>query len=210
MFTGIIRAIASLRRVTRRGNTLILQITCPRRWRLKPGDSVAVNGVCLTVESVSRSHPSFALTPETLAKTTFGSGLPAQANLERSLRVGDELGGHFVFGHVDATGKIARIVPMAKPSRILDKVGTKSKSAKMYTISFPKKFGNLIAPKGSVAVDGVSLTVVRAGAGTFTASLVPYTLAHTTLGFRRVGGQVNLEFDMMAKYAAKQSNYSKF
>lgn len=191
MFTGIIKEIAEVRSVRKKGGSLFLEIQKPKGWKVKPGDSVAAQGACLTVRKLQiadgRLQMVFECMPETLSKTIFGGRVPKRVNLELPMRFSDRVGGHFVTGHIDAIGKISGVVKKGT-SEVLD-------------ISFPKKFVKLVVPKGSIAVDGVSLTIVDVGLGRFSVSLVSYTLEHTTLGEHRVGDIVNLEFDILAKYA---------
>ncbi|MEK7479155.1 MAG: riboflavin synthase [Patescibacteria group bacterium] len=198
MFTGVIRTISHARKWEKKGGSLFLEIQKPHAWKIKAGDSVAVNGTCLTVKKIQLQAMVFELMPETLSKTTFGKKIPQRVNLELPMRLSDRVNGHFVTGHVDATGKISRI--------------TKNGTSKMVEISFPKKFVKLVVSKGSIAVDGVSLTVTGSpstGSGTkfsyFSVSLVSYTLENTTLGERKVGDLVNLELDILAKYGARSS-----
>jgi riboflavin synthase len=156
---------------------------------IKLGDSVAINGCCLTVVNVQKEKLTFQAGPETLAKTNLGSFVAGEkVNLERSLRFGDRLGGHIVQGHVDGVGTIK--------SRL--------KSGEWETVTFEAgELVRLAAPKGSIAVDGVSLTVVDVGDTTFRVALIPHTLAVTTLGVKKVGERVNLETDMFAKYVVR-------
>lgn len=190
MFTGIIEAIAPVEKKTARGGSLVLLIAAPRGWKVRAGDSIATNGVCLTVRRVARGAAwETELMPETLARTAFGKEVPKAVNLERSLTLGSALGGHLVTGHVDAVGKITKVAPRG--------------ASRMYTISFPARFARLVAEKGSIAVDGVSLTVVDAGRDCCTVGLVDYTLGATTLGSKGAGALVNIEFDILAKYVAR-------
>ncbi|PIR86965.1 MAG: riboflavin synthase [Candidatus Harrisonbacteria bacterium CG10_big_fil_rev_8_21_14_0_10_49_15] len=186
MFTGIIKAVALIKHAEVKDGSLFLTIARPKGWRMKPGDSISTDGACLTVRSVNKKQYTVELMPETLDKTYFGKQICLQVNLEQSLRVTDRLDGHIVLGHVDAVGVIKKI---ANDGR-----------AKVYTIQFPARSAALVAPKGSITVDGVSLTVTRATKTTFSVSLVEYTLNHTALGQKQIGDLVNLEFDVLAKY----------
>ena len=186
MFTGIIEATARVRRKTGAGRSVLFVIEKPKRWNIIRGESVAVDGTCLTVKEVGKGNWVTELMPETLGKTYFVKHMPNAVNLERPLKLSDRLGGHLLLGHIDATGTITRI--------------TARGSSKVYRIAFLKKFSRLVAEKGSVAVDGISLTVVNASKGWFTVSLVDYTMKHTTLGRKKTGDWVNLEFDVIAKY----------
>lgn len=186
MFSGIISAIATIERSQMKNGSLFLTIQKPRGWRVKPGDSIATDGVCLTVKSVKGNSYTTELMDETLKKTVFGKKIPKTVNVEKPLRVSSLLDGHIVQGHIDTTGKITRI----------KKIG----SSKLITFSYPKEFSRLVAPKGSIAIDGISLTVVDAKTGACTISFVDYTLKHTTIGKKNVNDPVNIEFDIIAKY----------
>ena len=151
------------------------------------GESVAVNGVCLTVMPQEDGSLVADLSNETLSLTTLGSlASGARVNVERALAVGDRLGGHIVQGHVDTTG-------------VLLSIKSEGEFA-VYRWSFPAEFADLVVSKGSIAVDGVSLTIVEPDAGSFAVALIPETLRRTNIGDSRLGDPVNLEFDMMAKY----------
>jgi len=186
MFTGIIKAVSPIKKAAPSRGSLFLTITKPSGWKLQAGESVSVDGVCLTVAKIGRTAYVSELMPETLRQTAFGREVPAAVNLERSLQLSDRVGGHFVSGHVDAVGTIAAI-------------GRQGRSY-VYKISFPRRFRKLLTAKGSIAVDGVSLTVVKVAPASFSVSLVSHTLKHTTLGRKPVGAPVNLEFDMIAKH----------
>lgn len=195
MFTGIVKTTTKIREAVRKNGSLILKIEKPKKWKLVPGDSVATDGVCLTVKKVGSQFYFTELMPATLAKTTFGVQLPQKVNLEPPLSLSDLLGGHMVMGHVDTVGKIEKIKSLG--------------DSKIFQISFPKEYRGLVAPKAAVAVAGVSLTVVEAGKNWFTVSLVDYTLKHTTLGEKTKGHLVNLEFDIIAKYLERILRYEK-
>ncbi len=186
MFTGIIRKVADVKNAAGKNGSLFLVIEKPDKWKIKPGDSIATDGVCLTVKSIGSRDYLTELMSETLAKTTFGKVLPKKVNLEPALTLADPLGGHLLMGHVDAIG-VVREMSKHGASRILK-------------INFPAKFAKFVVPKGAIAVDGISLTVVDAGKNWFTASVVDYTIKHTTLGKKKEGELANLEFDIIAKY----------
>ena len=192
MFTGIIQHVGVIKKTERRQGSLFLTVTAPRGWKFKPGDSIAADGVCLTVQKVSKGFYTTELMPETLKKTTFGKSFPATVNLERPLKFGARLDGHLVQGHVDGVGKIEAV--------------KKNGLSHVVAISFPQRFKKLIVSKGSIAVDGVSLTVVRVKKNVFSVALVSYTIKHTTLGKKKAGDLVNLEFDILRKYA-KRTNW---
>jgi riboflavin synthase len=192
MFTGLVQALGTVRAVTDvnsgRRLTIAEGAIAPK---LELGESVSVNGACLTFVSGTADGFDFEVGPETLVKTNLGRLVPGdRVNLERSLRVGDALGGHFVTGHVDCVGTI---------------LGTAIDGDWLNVwFGFPAgEFDALLVPKGSVAVDGISLTVVDVKADRFSVMLIPHTRAHTTLGFKAVGAAVNLEFDLLAKHVQK-------
>ena len=162
---------------------------------LAPGESVACSGVCLTVVERGGGIASFDAVPETLARTTVGSWAPGAAvNLERALAVGDRLGGHLVQGHVDAVGEVLSRVAEGQGARL--------------TISLPASIAPLVAEKGSIAIDGVSLTVASVGRDRFEVALIPETLARTTLGAARPGTKVNLEADVLARHVARLREFA--
>lgn len=191
MFSGLVQAVGVLERRLAQGSGARLEVrgTLPGP-PVALGESVAVAGACLTVERVEGGSFTFFCSAETLSRTTLGQ-LPvgAKVNLERALRVGDALGGHWVSGHVDARVRVlARRV--AGEGLVL-------------RVELPGHLAPEVAEKGSVALDGVSLTVARRGRGWFEVALVPYTLEGTTLGMLRVGSVVNLETDLLAKYVRR-------
>lgn len=193
MFTGIIQAVTPIKQAKRSSGSLFLTIQKPPGWKLKAGDSVATNGVCLTVKKQEKLTYLTELSSETLARTSFRLQLPITVNVERPLRLADLISGHLVLGHVDTVGKIIAISKQRSP---------------VYTISLPKKFQPWLVEKGSVAVDGISLTVVDLGKSWFTVVVVDYTLRHTTLGQKNIGDAVNLEFDVIGKYIRQLNKYA--
>jgi riboflavin synthase len=187
MFTGIIEEVGEIAQTQQQGMAVFFGIRASFAKELKEGDSVCVNGACLTVVAVQPPLFWVEAVEETLARTNLGFLKPGdKVNLERALSVAGRFGGHFVQGHVDGTGVIAQIVPRLR--------------SKVMRIHTPKELMQYIVPKGSIAVDGVSLTVVDVGSDWFTVSLIPFTLEHTTLRLRKVGDVVNLEVDILAKY----------
>lgn len=190
MFTGLVETVAEIISSKKIGQNLVLIIKKPPRWKLKVGDSVAVDGTCLTVVKTRTNNFSVALTPETLAKTSFGGTRPKKVNLERPLRLNSLVGGHLVLGHIDTVGRIVSLV--------------KDKKGVLLKISFSKSFARLVVPKGSIALDGVSLTVVVCSKNTATIALIPHTVKHTTLGFKKIGDTVNIEFDIIGKYTTRR------
>ena len=188
MFTGLIQDVG---RVARRED-LRLWVEGSLR-RLRRGDSVAVNGVCLTVTGAAaagrRTVWRFDLSEETARLTTLGTCVPGRpVNLEAALKIGDALGGHIVQGHVDGIGRVEAVRP--------------EKGGRLLTFSFPPALKDFLVSKGSIAVDGISLTVVRPRGARFDAAIIPHTDAHTTLGTARVGDAVNIEADPLAKHVA--------
>lgn len=183
MFTGLIQELGRVAAVGKR----TLELRC-RLSGLKKGDSVAVNGACLTVTEKAAGRLSFDVSAETWRLTNLGALKPGQAvNLEPALRAGGALGGHLVSGHVDAR------------ARVLEKE-RQSGGFWRLRVGLPATLRGLIARKGSIAVDGVSLTITGLGRGWFETVLVPHTLKNTNLGARRAGQLVNLEADMLARY----------
>jgi len=191
MFTGLVESLGTVRDVSSDGTGTLLVIEEPTIAKDLPlGASVALNGVCLTVVAADDRSFSFQAGPETLKLTNLGTLRPGmKINLERSLRLGDRLGGHIVQGHVDGVGQIER----------------RERQADWETIWFtcPPELTRLMIRKGSITVDGVSLTLVDVEPGRFSVALIPHTLAVTTLGFKGPGDRVNLEIDMFAKYVFK-------
>jgi riboflavin synthase len=194
MFTGIIREVGSL--LTRRdaGDTY-LRIGCRRApENIETGASIACNGICLTVvaagSDAGQNWFEVAASSETKAKTTLGAWQPGQRiNLEPALRLGDELGGHIVSGHVDGIGEIAAIRPEGDSHRL--------------TIKIPAGLAKFIASKGSIAVDGISLTVNEVTPDSFGVNIIPHTWSVTSLAGAEPGSQVNLEIDLLARYVAR-------
>ncbi|GBD42120.1 Riboflavin synthase [bacterium HR39] len=192
MFTGIVTHIGRIRGVEERDGGRLFLVEPPFDPRtLELGASVAHDGVCLTVCGHVDGGYLVHAVRETLARTTLASWTPGRrVNLERSLRLGDELGGHLVFGHVDATGEVLEVAEEGSMWRMV--------------VGIPRRLAPLVAVKGSIAVDGVSLTVTGAADDRFAVALVPHTREVTTLGERRPGDRVNVEVDMLARYVARQ------
>lgn len=188
MFTGIIEELGIIRAMDRRTDSIVLTIeahTVLEGTRI--GDSIAVNGVCLTVTSLNDTSFTADVMHETMRRTSFcelRTGSPV--NLERAMQVGGRLGGHIVSGHIDGTGHVSRI--------------ENDGIARVITISIPKDMAPFIVEKGSITIDGISLTVVSAGSSQFSVSIIPHTMSHTTLMGKHPGAIVNLETDIVGKY----------
>jgi riboflavin synthase len=186
VFSGIVECLGEVVAVRRRGGDA--ELTISSRFRgLVLGESIAVNGACMTVTSRRGGTFSCIVSAESLRRTTLGdlrSGRPV--NLERSLRVSDRLSGHFVFGHVDGIGSLAALTPEG--------------GSALYRFAIPAGIGRFLVEKGSIAVEGVSLTVFDCGRRSFTVTVIPHTAEATTLGAMRPGQRVNLETDMLARY----------
>lgn len=190
MFTGLIETTGVVRALTRVAGGLRVSIESPLAADLAPGDSVATSGVCLTVVERDDRAWSADVSPETLRVTALGALAPGSTvNLERPLAVGSRLGGHFVQGHVDGTGRIEAVEAEGEFRRV--------------RISFPAALAPYFIEKGSVAVDGISLTVASLDATTFDVQIIPHTWAATTLQDARPGAIVNLECDMVGKYVLR-------
>lgn len=191
MFTGIIEEIGSVRRVAAGSRAGSIEIACRVVvCDARVGDSIAVNGVCLTVTSRSASGFSADVMPETLSRSNLGALRPGdRVNLERAMRADGRFGGHIVSGHIDGVGVVSKIAPDANAVRI--------------GVSAPKAICRLVVEKGSIAIDGVSLTVTDAGASSFEVSVIPHTGEETTLLSKRIGDRVNLECDIIGKYVEK-------
>ena len=184
MFTGIVEEIGTINNLV----NSVLTIQAEKVLTdIKLGDSIAVNGTCLTVVNFTESKFSVDLAPETLRRTTFGDLNPGDTvNLERALAANDRFGGHMVQGHVDATGRVISIRDEGDSS--------------IFRISNPKRLKPYLVEKGFIAIDGISLTIVKALTSSFTLSVIPYTRINTNLRDQRIGGKVNLEVDILAKY----------
>jgi riboflavin synthase len=192
LFTGIVQDVGRVVARESRGGDEHLTIACERLdlSQLRTGDSVSVQGCCLTATAVSGRTFSCDLSRETLSRTTLGAlAMGSPVNLEPALRAGDALGGHFVSGHVDGVGRVATATGDARSLRV--------------TIEAPAELLRYLAPKGSVAIDGVSLTINSVEGASFAVNLIPHTLTVTTLGALAPGSPVNLEVDQVARYVAR-------
>jgi riboflavin synthase len=191
MFTGLVEGVGELVGLTPMAGGLRLAVkTSFPAGELTLGESVAVAGACLTVVAIEAPRASFEVSPETLASTTFPlKKVGDRVNLERALRIGDRLGGHLVTGHVDGVGVVREVRPGPAHTQI--------------KFELPATLSRFVIPKGSIAVDGVSLTVNTCPGNTFTVNLIPHTARETTLATLKVGDRVNLETDIIGKYVAR-------
>lgn len=194
MFTGIITDIGTVRAVARNGDTRFEINTAYDLATVELGASISCNGCCLTVVEKGSGWFAIQASAETLSKTTLGSwGQGTRINLERALKIGDELGGHIVSGHVDGLGEIVSIASEGESKRFRIRVGD--------------ELARFIAPKGSVAVDGTSLTVNEVERNVFGVNIIPHTQTATTWGGMHEGQRVNIEIDMLARYVARLTEY---
>jgi riboflavin synthase len=184
VFTGIVEEVGIVTKINDKAMT-VRASKVPEDMKL--GDSIAVNGACLTAVDFSRSEFSVDLSPETMRRASLGQlSVGGPVNLERALLVSDRMGGHIVQGHVDGTGRVMSI--------------RSDGDSIIFRVRVPKRLNRYIVEKGFVAVDGISLTVVKRGASSFTVAVIPYTLENTNLSAVSVGDRVNLEADILAKY----------
>ena len=188
MFTGIVEEIGKIVGLSREGGGIRLHVSSPKSIKeLEVNDSIAVNGACQTV--ISKKGDSFEVeaVEETLKKTTFSSlKIGERVNLELPMKLNERLGGHMVLGHIDYVGKIMRI--------------DKRESSWMFSIQFPKQFSKYTIPIGSIAIDGVSLTIAGLKENNIQLSIIPHTMNNTIFKFRKVKDNVNIEFDIIGKY----------
>jgi riboflavin synthase len=196
MFTGLIEAVGKVAELKTTASGFRLRIRTTLASELTSGDSLAVNGACLTVIAADRGEVHADIGPETARVTTLGSLRPEQrVNLERSMRADGRIGGHFVQGHIDGTGVVDEIRPDG--------------DSRWLTISFDRGLSPYFVRKGSIAVDGVSLTVAGLGGNVFDAMIIPFTWGNTSLSALRVRDHVNLECDMIGKYVARAIELSE-
>jgi riboflavin synthase len=190
MFTGLIEQVGTLADVAPIPGGMRLRVSAPMAGEVAPGDSVSVNGVCLTATSADDSGLRFDVGPETTRVTTLGDlKAGALVNLERAMRADSRFGGHFVQGHVDATGTVESL--------------REEGEARWLSVAFPSSVRAYLVRKGSIAVDGISLTVADLADGRFDVMIIPFTWAQTNLPSLRPGDRVNLECDMVGKYVAR-------
>lgn len=197
MFTGIIKELGSVKSIEKIGDIYRLEIESKSISKSADiGDSIALNGVCLTLVKKNNGILSFDCMEETIRRTALG-GLKSNdwVNLEGALRAGDPLGGHFVLGHVDCLGMVRNF-------------GKQGNDVSM-EIEVPGEFRRLVVEKGSIAIDGISLTIGKAQANNFKVYIIPHTLKVTTLGSKKRGDRVNIEFDIIGKYVLKSEGLDK-
>ncbi len=190
MFTGIVEELGRVKKILKRSNLVVFEIKADKVSEdAKIGDSISMNGVCLTVVRVENGFLIFEIIPETLNLTNLGNLRVAdKVNLERALKIGERLSGHFVTGHIDCLGIIRRKNYLSNNL--------------CFEIAVPAKFMPYIIPKGSITVDGISLTIAEKKSNTFSVYIIPHTLKNTTLGFNGPSDKVNIEFDILAKRIA--------
>ena len=196
MFTGIIETQASVAAIVHEGSNVHYTINSNITRELKVDQSVAHNGVCLTVTDISGDEYKVTAVAETMNKTNLGTWkVGDKLNIERALRAGDRLDGHFVQGHVDATATCIE-------KQTLD-------GSWLFRFRFPKKFAALIIEKGSVCINGVSLTLFNIGLDEFTVTIIPYTYTHTNFNAIEAGSIVNIEFDVLGKYSLRMAEINE-
>lgn len=194
MFTGIIEGLGTIKKFNKNTKTRSaakMKVDLGKLAKgLKVGHSVAINGVCLTVTKISKNQAEFEMIGETLKKTDLGAlELEDKVNIERSLKVGERMEGHFVLGHIDDIGKIIKIEK--KPTEI------------KFWIKLPKNLARYVVQKSSIAIDGISLTLVDIIKNKISVCIIPHTMKITNLGSKKIGDKVNIEIDILGKYATK-------
>lgn len=190
MFTGLVETVGTIKRVERKGANHLLAIEADFAPEMKPGESVAVNGCCLTVVAINGRFFQVEAVAQTLKATNLSRlVVGARVNLERALKMGERVGGHLVLGHIDEVGILKRIERRSGETR--------------WTVGVKPESGRFLVPKGSVAIEGVSLTVASVKRGEFSVNLIPFTLRQTVLGERRQGDKVNIEYDILIKSAQR-------
>ncbi len=190
MFTGIIENLGKIQNIEKEDGNLHLTVNSTITSALKIDQSVSHNGVCLTVIDIEANNYTVTAIQETLLKTNLGSIKPGDnINLERAMKLGDRLDGHLVQGHVDQTAICTAI--------------KEDKGSWIFSFSYDKKQNNITIEKGSITVNGVSLTVVNSKQHEFSVAIIPYTYSHTTFKFLKIGDVVNLEFDVIGKYVKR-------
>ncbi|WP_457625207.1 riboflavin synthase [Persephonella sp.] len=191
MFTGLIEEVGKIKDVKASAGGITIKVQVEKAVEdVRIGDSVAVNGVCLTVTDIQGSSLSFDLSQETVSRSNLGRlkvGDPV--NIERALKLSDRLGGHIVQGHVDTVGTVKRIIYRGEHTE--------------FVIQFPQEFQDLVIEKGSVAVDGISLTINEIHGNEISINIIPHTIENTNLKYKKTGDSVNIEFDILGKYVKK-------
>ena len=191
MFTGIIECMGLVEKKVSNGTNISFWISSPLSEALKVDQSLAHDGVCLTVEAIESGLHCVTAVSETILKTCLGSWEPGKRiNLERAMVLGGRLDGHLVQGHVDATGTCQYV--------------ENQEGSWLYGFSFPSNFASLIIEKGSICINGISLTAFQVGKDSFSVAVIPYTYEHTNIKEVKTGSKVNLEFDMVGKYIARK------
>ncbi|MDD5561173.1 MAG: riboflavin synthase [Candidatus Omnitrophica bacterium] len=187
MFTGIIEELGKVKRITYRGRVMVLEVSAQKTlYDVRIGDSISLNGVCLTVTSIKGGALCFEVMAETFKKTNLGLlRVGEEVNIERSLKLGDRLSGHFVTGHIDCLGLIRR--------------KGMHKGNLAFEIAVPESFIRYCLPKGSISLDGISLTLADRRANIISVYVIPHTLKNTTLSFKGTSDKLNVEFDILAK-----------
>lgn len=190
MFSGIIEQTTNAKKIEKTGNSLRLHLKLPKGWKVKKGESISIDGICSTVESLKDGKFGIYYMPETLRKVaTQEISMSHLFNLERSLTLQSLIGGHLVSGHIDTTAQLFSI--------------KKEQDSKVMKFKINQKYTKYIIEKGSIAINGVSLTIISVGKDYLSISLIPYTLKNTNLGELEAGNLVNIELDMIAKYLEK-------
>ena len=196
MFTGIIESLGVLKKIIHQQDNINFSLICPFTSELKIDQSLAHNGVCLTVVDIQNQEYTVTAIAETLQKTNLGNlKINDEVNLERCLKLGDRLDGHLVQGHVDQTGLCTNVI--------------EQNGSWQFYFEYDKTQNNLTVSKGSICINGVSLTVVDSGINTFSVCIIPYTFEHTNFKHIQKGTVVNLEFDIIGKYISKNQNLNK-
>ncbi len=190
MFTGIIEEVGRIAGVEDLGGGRRLRVEASFAPELRPDESVAINGACMTVVKVDSGSFDVVVVEESLRKTTLGAFIAGlRVNLERAMRMDGRMDGHFVQGHVDTTGVVEEVVEEV--------------TNRLYRIRFAPEYAGYLVPQGSVAIDGISLTIARLERDTLTVAIIPHTLTHTNVSAWTPGARVNLEFDMIGKYIVR-------
>jgi len=195
MFTGLIEEVGKILSLKKSSQSAVLKVGCQKITDdVKIGDSISVNGVCLTVTSFERNTITFDVSAETLRRSNIGNLKTNDfVNLERALKFSDRLGGHILQGHVDTTTKVVGI----------KKEGT----GFVFSFKLPPTYRHLVVEKGSIGIDGISLTIAELYSDSFSVAVIPHTFENTTLRFRKPGDIVNLEFDIVGKYVERMCKY---